>query len=74
MPVRLVLMPESRAFRGLYGPGADDRLRAVLPAGVVDAREWLPDDAFNDGHHMLARGAEAFTDRLGREVVAAAVK
>ena len=30
----------------------------------------LPDDAFNDGHHMLARGAEAFTDRLGREVVA----
>ncbi len=74
VPVRLVLMPESGEFRALYGPGADARLAAVLPADVVDAREWLPDDAFNDGHHMLARGAEAFTDRLGREVVAAAVK
>ena len=70
VPVRLVLMPESAAFRALYGPGADDRLKAALPADVVDAREWLPDDAFNDGHHMLARGAEAFTDRLGRDVVA----
>lgn len=74
IPVRLVLMPESTALRALYGPGADGRLKAALPADVVDARGWLPDDAFNDGHHMLAAGAEAFTDRLGREVVAEVVK
>ena len=77
VPVRLVLLPESGEFRSLYGPGANDRLREVL-AGcggpVTDARDWLPDEAFNDGHHMLVRGAERFTDRLLREVVEPALK
>jgi hypothetical protein len=77
IPVRLVLMPESSQFRAMSGPGADDRLRTVLAgcdAPLTDARGWLPDEAFNDGHHMLVRGAEAFTDRLGRDVVAPALK
>ena len=36
----------------------------------VDAREWLPDSSFSDGHHMLRPGAELFSDRLNREVIA----
>lgn len=72
VPVRLVLMPESSQFRALYGPGANDRLLATLgtlPASLIDARDWLADDEFNDGHHMLTQGARRFTDRLAREVV-----
>jgi len=40
---------------------------------VTDARGWLPDDDFYDSHHMFAAGAEAFTDRLTREVIAPAL-
>jgi hypothetical protein len=51
----------------MEGPGFSDRLRAALPSGPIDARDWLPEAAFNDGHHTLVAGAEAFTDRLLRE-------
>ena len=47
--------------------------RAGAPR-VVDCRGWLPDDAFYDSHHMFADGAEAFTDRLSREVIAPALR
>lgn len=76
IPVRLVLMPEGSEFRALYPPLIRTRLNeflATLP-GVVDAREWLPDAAFRDGHHMFAAGAEAFTDRLTREVIAPGIR
>lgn len=76
IPTRLVLMPEGTPFRSWYGPGADDRLLAFLrgasaeyDAPLTDARDWLPDGQFSDAHHMLAAGAEAFTDRLTREVI-----
>ncbi len=82
IPVRLVLMPEGTAFRGFYGPGVNDRLAAFLNAfadraGVprpTDCRNWLPDSAFYDSHHMFAAGAEAFTDRLTREVIVPALR
>ena len=76
MPVRLVLMPEGSVFRGWLPPAGEARLTEFLTnistecnVPIVDARTWLPDADFYDGHHMFARGAEAFTDRLGREVV-----
>lgn len=76
VPVRLVLMPESEGFRALYPPATTARLYAFLHAlcaeygcELTDARTWLPDTAFTDGHHMLRPGAEAFSDRLYREVV-----
>jgi hypothetical protein len=73
--VVLLLMPESSEFRGLNSPsmreGIDEFLLALctrwdLP--LVDAREWLPDDAFWDSHHLLPRGAKAFTDRFEQEL------
>jgi hypothetical protein len=72
VPVSLVLMPEADTFRGLYPPGLDDRAaRCVrsLGAPVVDARRWLDEGDFYDGHHPFTRGAEKFTDRLMREVI-----
>jgi hypothetical protein len=68
----LLTMPESRAFRGLYPPGArtaiDDYLNGLgrtYGACWIDARDWLPDEAFVDGHHLLAASATEFSSRLG---------
>jgi hypothetical protein len=71
IPVSLVLMPEADTFRTLYPPGLEERvLRCVksFAAPVIDARHWLAESDFYDGHHPFTRGAEAFTDRLMREV------
>src|SRR5205807_8790975 len=64
--VRLVLMPEAGGFRSMYRPIVLDRLRSFLlqlcrdfGSELHNAREWLPDSAFSDGHHMLRPGAEA---------------
>jgi hypothetical protein len=74
--VVLLLTPESSEFRGWYSPAAlrlvDDycqKLSREYAAPLVDAREWLPDSAFTDGHHVTDRGAREFTLRLGREVL-----
>ncbi len=71
IPVALLLMPEASDFRALYSPamrkGIDEFLQELcvrwdLP--LIDARNWLPDEVFWDSHHLLPRGAEAFTDRF----------
>jgi hypothetical protein len=73
--VKLVLLPEGKSFRDLYPPGSDrvlafaNAVATVSGCELIDARGWLPDDAFTDGHHQLRSGAEAFSDRLTREVV-----
>jgi hypothetical protein len=36
---------------------------------VVDAREWLPDVAFYDQHHMKPEGAATFADRFRGEAL-----
>ena len=41
---------------------------------VADCREWMPDDAFADGHHLLRAPAGAFTDRLTRGVIGPALR
>jgi hypothetical protein len=76
VPVKLVLMPEGTEFRSWYPPAVRERLTAFL-AGVcgefgcecIDAREWVADDRFTDGHHLLRPGAEQFSDRLTDEVL-----
>jgi hypothetical protein len=77
VPAALVLMPEGAAFRSWYGPGAWPQVRGLLEglgrefgARVIDARCWMPEDAFSDSHHLLPAPAAAFTARLGREAVA----
>lgn len=78
IPVRIVLMPEGSKFRAMYPPVVQERLNSFLQGittefglpPVIDARLWLSDDCFYDGHHMFARGAYEFTDRLTREVIA----
>jgi hypothetical protein len=71
--VVLVLMPESTEFRSWYSPRGLAEVRALLEelgdgCAVVDARAWLPDAAFRDGHHVHAEGARAFTARLREEL------
>lgn len=65
----LVFMPEPSAFRQWYGPSLQasaeqylDRNPQHLP--IINARHWLPDDAFRDDCHLHPEGARAFTRRF----------
>jgi Protein of unknown function (DUF1574) len=76
LPVVLVMTPESKEFQSWYSPGSREiiegfcgRLRQEYGVRIIDARNWVADDAFTDGHHTLIRGADVFTLRLGREVL-----
>jgi Protein of unknown function (DUF1574) len=76
IPVVMVMTPESKEFQSWYSPASREiiegfcgSLRREYGVGIIDARNWLADDAFADGHHTLIRGADAFTLRLGREVL-----
>jgi hypothetical protein len=70
---RLILMPETGAFRAAYSADMTAATAAYLAGlrrdwGVttIDARQWVPDEGFSDGHHLLPAGGALFTDRLGR--------
>ncbi|MFO0802779.1 MAG: hypothetical protein U0791_06600 [Gemmataceae bacterium] len=76
IPLRLVTMPESIGFRAMYSPEVMNRIRDFLHAvcrdhgcKLVDAREWLPESGFTDGHHVLKSGAAIFTARLDEAIV-----
>jgi hypothetical protein len=67
--------PESTAFRAGYDPAGLARFDAWVTGlehdfdvRVVDARDWIPDDQFLDGHHPTAVGTDTFTARLIREL------
>jgi hypothetical protein len=69
--VSLLLMAEGSDFRALYSKAArvsvrdyTARLCREYAIGVIDAREWMPDDAFFDGHHLLPGSAAVFSMRL----------
>jgi len=71
----LLLIAESSEFRSWYGIAGNSGLAAWLTAfalecdvRLIEAREWLPDTSFADGHHLTAAGAEAFTARLAGEL------
>jgi hypothetical protein len=60
-----------------YAPGAAelvdgylDRLQRDTGAGVIDLRGWSAPGDFYEGVHRTYAGADRFTDRLGREVLA----
>jgi len=73
--VTLVLLPEGSDYRAWYAPHAESCLRNYLDglcqdSGVrlVDARSWVADMDFADGHHLLRGGTSTFTRRFGRDV------
>jgi hypothetical protein len=74
--VALLLTPEASVYRSWYSASARVEVDAYLArigreygVSVIDARTWLADSDFTDSHHPLKRGAEAFTKRLGRDLL-----
>jgi hypothetical protein len=72
--VAFYLMPESPTFRSWYPAAARAALNDYLArlswecgVPVFDATDWLGEDSFSDGHHLLKAGATAFGERFGRE-------
>lgn len=81
LAVVLVRMPEGEGFRAMYTRALSRRLGLLLAriaeeygCGLADCREWMPESAFADGHHLLPSAATAFTERLTREVIAPVVR
>jgi hypothetical protein len=77
----LLVMPESSDFRLWYPPAAraafDELLRRLsreFDCPLVNAAEWMPDQAFTDPAHLHAKGASAFTRRFGTEVLVPLLK
>ncbi len=75
IPVALVHMPTCERFRNLYHPDAAaalrkfvDELRERYKPYLIDATNWLEEEEFDDGHHLLYSGACHFTARLIGEV------
>lgn len=72
----VVVLPEGEVFRDLYPEPTLDAVRTYLEGirrecrvEVVDARDWVADEGFMDGHHLLPEGAAVFTRRLGQDVL-----
>jgi hypothetical protein len=71
IPVALVYLPESAAFRSFMPPRAvklaDEHLASIrteLSLPLIDTRGWVPDDALPDGFHMIRSTAATFTAKL----------
>jgi hypothetical protein len=76
IPAALLWMPETAAFRSWYPTAVLGQLHGFLAglardyhAPLTNARAWVGDDGFRDGHHLTRQGAAAFTHRFGREVL-----
>ena len=72
IPVKLLRMPEAKSFQKLMPPDSAARFDAFLASigcDVIDARDWVADAHFTDGHHLLRPGAVAFSDRLTADVI-----
>ncbi len=74
IPVMLVHLPEDSNFRAWYPPETRRLLEETFAriarehgAQWIDAKSWVPDGHFFDGHHILKRGAMIFTERLAVE-------
>lgn len=73
IPAALYLMPESAEFRSWYPAAMTDEINrfvrtiaAEFDVLVIDARNWIDDREFSDGHHLLATGAAQFTELLAQ--------
>ncbi|HWB11335.1 MAG TPA: DUF1574 family protein [Pirellulales bacterium] len=69
--VVLTLFPEASDLRGWCPDDYRDRVMADLQAAcrehdfdLIDGHDWLPDEQFFDPVHVMAAGANDFTDRF----------
>lgn len=76
VPVALLWMPDAPEFYTWWAPGSRAeaasyfrRLGRECGVPLVDASGWLSDDDFADATHMFVRGANAFSERFGRDVL-----
>ncbi len=72
--VTLYLMPEASDFLDWYAAATEKKLQDYLDGlckehhlAVIDARRWVPDTGFLDGHHLLPGAAAVFSRRFGLE-------
>lgn len=73
--VTLVVMPEAKHFRDLASDQHREEFGKLLASfrdefkiPLIDARDWIPDAEFFDGHHLFPEGGERFTSRLKQEL------
>lgn len=75
IPATIVVPPEGTLFRAHAPAVAQIHMDAVrnlareFGVPLIDARAWVDDDGFFDGHHTLGRGANQFTERFRREAL-----
>jgi hypothetical protein len=72
----LVAMPEGSQFRQWYPPRTWPQIHSYLRelsrrygCAVINARQWIADEDFNDSHHLRPEGARRFTERLADELL-----
>lgn len=72
----IMINPESSEYRSWYTPAAEAELHDYLHhladtygVPVVDARCWLPDREFGDGHHLFGAPAKRYTEQFARQVL-----
>lgn len=76
LPALLVVPPEGAAFRSFAPTVAEQHMAAMQALAreanvpLIDARTWVDESGFYDGHHVTRRGAAQYTERFGREVLA----
>jgi hypothetical protein len=76
IPAAVLLMPEGPMMRSVYPPRHWAEFQALVKeicrdggAPFVNARLWIDTTEFHDSHHLLAEGANHFTERLAREAL-----
>lgn len=72
--------PEASPVRAWYPAEVNRELREFVDelraagAVVADGRDWLPDEAYSDGHHVVRLWADEYTRQVTRAVVVPAVR
>lgn len=79
--VAIMLTPECSDFRSWYSSDAQEQLKGFCAelrnqhgVPIIDARAWLDDEDFSDGHHVLPGSAKRLTLRVGAEVLSPLIR
>ena len=75
-PAVLVMMPEGPTFRSFYPEKYWQEFQQMTKematnyhVPLLDCREWMTEDDFEDSHHLTRQGGERFTRRFWEEHV-----